>query len=70
MTRRKALPYAATALVDDALMALAEARRQMRPILDESNDLKIVVRTGKALDEINRALANLLEVKMIEVTND
>lgn len=62
MTRRKPLPYAAAYLIDDALMSLAVAGKQLRPLLDKT-DLETVARTGRALDELHHATASLTEAK-------
>ena len=70
MSKRKPLPYHAIGCIDNALMALSEARRQVRPILDESGDLKTVIRAGKALDEINKAVTSLQEVTKLEEPHD
>lgn len=65
MSRRKPLPYAALALIDEALMSLSEARRQLRPLLDKG-DIETLARTGRTLDQINQAIQNLKEVKQVE----
>jgi hypothetical protein len=62
MSKRKPLPYAAGYLLDQALMAIAEARRQLKPLLEKS-DIETVARTGRALDEINQAGNHLHEIK-------
>jgi hypothetical protein len=65
MTKRKALPYAALGLIDEALMALSEARRQVRPLL-EKGDIETVARAGRALDQISQAIQSLKEAKQQE----
>ena len=65
MSKRRPLPYAACGLIDEALMALSEARRYIKPLLDKG-DLETVARTGKALDELNKACAALTEIKSIQ----
>lgn len=65
MSRRKPLPYAALRLIDEALMALSDARRQIRPLL-EKGDIETVARAGRALDEVNQAMQNLKEAKQSE----
>jgi predicted nucleic acid-binding protein len=61
-TKRKPLPYAASYLVDAALMSLSAAHRRIKPLLAK-NDLETVASAGLALDEINRAIAILKEAK-------
>lgn len=65
MTARRPLPYAAAGLIDDALMALSEARRQIRPLL-EKGDIEVVARSGRALDQISQAIQALKEAKQKE----
>lgn len=65
MTRRKALPYAALGLIDEALMALSNARRQLKPLL-EKGDIEVVARAGRALDEVNQAMQSLKEARTQE----
>ena len=55
MTARRPLPYAAVGLIDEALMALSEARRQMRPLL-EKGDIETVARAGRVMDQVNQAM--------------
>ncbi len=62
MTKRRPLPYSALALIDAALMGLSDARRQLKPLLDKG-DIEVVARTGRALDEVNQAIASLKEAK-------
>jgi hypothetical protein len=59
------LPYACLALLDQAVMALAVARRQLKPLLEKS-DIEVVARIGRALDEINQAQMSLAEAKKVE----
>jgi hypothetical protein len=65
MTARRALPYAAAALVDEALMTLSNARRQLLPLL-EKGDIEVVARAGRALDQVNQAIGYLKEAKIQE----
>lgn len=65
MTKRRPLPYAALGLIDSALMALSNARRQLKPLL-EKGDIETVARAGRALDEVNQAIQELKEAKLQE----
>lgn len=65
MTKRKPLPYAALALIDNALMGLSDARRQLKPLL-EKGDIEVVARSGRALDHVNQAIQDLKEAKLQE----
>lgn len=65
MTARRPLPYAAAGLIDEALMALSEARRQVRPLL-EKGDIEVVARAGRALDQVNQAIQALKEARQVE----
>ncbi len=65
MTKRKPLPYAATAAVDDALMLLADARRALLPLVkgDHMPPEDAARRPGQALLNIQEASARLREIK-------
>lgn len=65
MSKRKPLPYSACALIDSALMSLSEAYRQIKPLLRTDN-LETVARSGRALDEINQAIASLKEARNLK----
>lgn len=65
MSKRKPFPYAAGQLIDAALMALSEAYRQVKPLL-KKDDLETVARSGRALDEINQAVAGLKEARSLK----
>lgn len=67
MAKRRPLPYHASYLVDQALMSLAVAQRQLKPLF-EKPDLETVARTGKALNEIAQAVDNLKEIRKEKAT--
>lgn len=62
MSKRKPLPYACAYLVDEAVMAMSQAERQLKPLL-EKGDLETVARTAKALNEIHTASNSLSRIK-------
>lgn len=62
MSKRKPLPYSALALIDDALMCLSDAHRQIKPLL-EKGDIEVVARSGRALDSVNQAVRSLQEAR-------
>ncbi len=61
--RRKALPYAAAGLVDDAAMLIGEAQREIKRALDGNSD---PAKLGKAGINITEALAKLAEARKTE----
>lgn len=65
MAKRRPLPYAAAGLLDEAVMALSMARKQIKPLIDKS-DIETVSRAGRALDEINQAMRSLETVRNLE----
>lgn len=65
MTRRKPLPYAAGQSIDDALMAISEALRTLKPIIEgkEMTNTEIYRRTGLAIHQLHETIENLREIK-------
>lgn len=65
MTKRKAIPYAAGQLIDDALMAISEALRTLKPILSgqEMTTTEIYRRTGLAIHYLHETTEYLREIK-------
>jgi hypothetical protein len=65
MTRRKPLPYAATWMVDQSIMADTEALRALKPIVSDERmtNLEMLRRVGMAIGEIHEAIDYLREIK-------
>lgn len=65
MTRRKPLPYAAGQSIDDAIMAIGEALRALKPIIDgkELTNSEVMRRTGLAIHCMHESIQNLKEIK-------
>lgn len=67
MAKRKPLPYAAAQLIDDALMANAEAQRALRTVVDKQTTQPELYRLlAKAVIELNKSSAALKEARNIE----
>jgi len=65
MTKRKPLPYAAGQSIDDALMAISEALRTLKPIIDgkEMTTTEIYRRVGLAIHHMHETTQSLHEIK-------
>jgi hypothetical protein len=68
MTKRKRLPYAATGLLDEALMANAEALRALAPLLEGTrmDALDLAVRIGRAVHAIHTNDRAIREIAAIQ----
>lgn len=62
-TRRKPLPYAAAAIIDEAVMALSDSQRMIKNMLKEGVDGKKLGLVGM---QIGEAIQKLIEARKVE----